>query len=74
MEKVLIQDNISQYTRSEEQILAPGLYKSGSIFTQLIASWDELIAANVVSEEGHAYFGNGMYPTHKAMDILAGDL
>lgn len=60
--------------QNRKQPITPGLYKTGSNYTYLIASWDELLAANVVSKDGHSFIGGGLQPTYKAIDMLAGDL
>lgn len=59
---------------SQVPTVAAGLYKTGTNYTELVASWDTLLANNIVSEDGHAHFGDSIYPTYEAMDALAGDL
>ena len=74
MGKNSTKDVNSQLFERQKPTIAPGLYKAGSEYKKLIASWDDLLVAKAVTEDGHAYFGRGICPTCNAADILAGAL
>lgn len=69
-------ENFDSDDKHEEKPIAPGLYQTGSDYTVLLKSWDELTNKNIIRlEDGVVYtnFDFGKW-TNLSSDMLIGDL